>query len=88
MADPWYVPLFSNHAKQYGNERYYLPSEITWLLTDLGFKQVEFFGARLGNFSREHKLTSQDFGMLVVAFKHLTANALVQRYTPRCNRTP
>jgi SAM-dependent methyltransferase len=71
----------------HSNERYYLPSEITWLLSDLGFIQVEFFGAHLGNFSREHKLTSQDFEMLVVAYKHHTANALVQRYTAQVQQS-
>lgn len=49
------------------NERFYMPSEITWLLKPLGFKTIEFFGARLGEFSREHALTEKDFEMLVVA---------------------
>ena len=51
------------------NERYYIPSEITWLLKSLGFKKVEIFGAKLGAFSRNDKLTTQDFEMLVVAEK-------------------
>ncbi len=49
------------------NERYYVPSEITWLLKSLGFKDIGTFGARLGDFSREHELTTEDFEMLVVA---------------------
>lgn len=49
------------------NERYYVPSEITWLLKSLGFIKVEIFGARLGAFSRKDKLTTEDFEMLVVA---------------------
>ena len=49
------------------NERYYIPSEITWLLKTLGFKKIEIFGARLGAFSREDKLTTNDFEMLVIA---------------------
>jgi SAM-dependent methyltransferase len=49
------------------NERYYIPSEITWLLKSLGFKKVEIFGARLGAFSREDKLKTEDFEMLVLA---------------------
>lgn len=49
------------------NERFYVPSEITWLLKSLGFKDISIFGARLGEFSREHKLTTEDFEMLVVA---------------------
>jgi hypothetical protein len=49
------------------NERYYVPSEITWLLKTLGFKKIEIFGAKLGAFSREDKLTTEDFEMLVIA---------------------
>lgn len=49
------------------NERYYIPSEITWLLKSLGFTKIEIFGAKLGAFSREDKLTMNDFEMLVVA---------------------
>jgi 2-polyprenyl-3-methyl-5-hydroxy-6-metoxy-1,4-benzoquinol methylase len=49
------------------NERYYVPSEITWLLKTLGFTKIEIFGARLGAFSREDKLTTEDFEMLVIA---------------------
>jgi len=49
------------------NERYYVPSEITWLLKSLGFKKIEIFGAKLGAFSREDKLTTTDFEMLVIA---------------------
>ena len=49
------------------NERYYVPSEITWLLKSLGYKTIDIFGARLGEFSREHKLITEDFEMLVIA---------------------
>lgn len=49
------------------NERYYVPSEITWLLKTLGFKKIGIFGAKLGAFSRNDKLTIDDFEMLVVA---------------------
>lgn len=49
------------------NERYYVPSEITWLLKTLGFKKIDIFGAKLGAFSRNDKLTTEDFEMLVVA---------------------
>jgi 2-polyprenyl-3-methyl-5-hydroxy-6-metoxy-1,4-benzoquinol methylase len=51
------------------NERYYVPSEITWLLKSLGYKVIDILGARLGAFSREHKLTTEDYEMLVVAEK-------------------
>jgi 2-polyprenyl-3-methyl-5-hydroxy-6-metoxy-1,4-benzoquinol methylase len=49
------------------NERYYIPSEIKWLLNTLGFTKIEIFGATLGAFSREDKLTTNDFEMLVIA---------------------
>lgn len=52
------------------NERYYVPSEITWLLKSLGFKTIEIFGAKLGAFSRNDKLTSEDFEMLIIAQKY------------------
>jgi len=51
------------------NERYYAPSEITWLLKALGFKKIDIYGAKLGAFSRKDKLTTEDFEMLVVAEK-------------------
>jgi len=51
------------------NERYYVPSEITWLLKSLGYKRIEIFGAKLGAFSREDPLTTEDFEMLVIAEK-------------------
>jgi 2-polyprenyl-3-methyl-5-hydroxy-6-metoxy-1,4-benzoquinol methylase len=49
------------------NERYYVPSEITWLLKSLGYKKIEIFGAKLGAFSRDDRLTTEDFEMLVIA---------------------
>lgn len=49
------------------NERYYVPSEITWMLKSLGFRTVDIFGAKLGAFSRDDKLTTEDFEMLVIA---------------------
>jgi len=51
------------------NERYYVPSEITWLLKSLDFRTVAISGAKLGAFSRNDKLTTEDFEMLVVAEK-------------------
>jgi 2-polyprenyl-3-methyl-5-hydroxy-6-metoxy-1,4-benzoquinol methylase len=49
------------------NERYYVPCEITWLLKTLGFKKIEIFGAKLGAFSRQDVLKTEDFEMLVIA---------------------
>jgi 2-polyprenyl-3-methyl-5-hydroxy-6-metoxy-1,4-benzoquinol methylase len=55
------------------NERYYIPSEITWLLKSLSCSKVDIFGARLGAFSRNDKLTTEDFEMLVIAEKQSAA---------------
>lgn len=49
------------------NERYYVPSEITWLLKSLDFKTIDIFSAKLGAFSRNDPLTTEDFEMLVIA---------------------
>jgi len=51
------------------NERYYVPSEISWLLKSLDYKKIDIFGAKLGAFSRKNKLTTEDFEMLVIAEK-------------------
>jgi len=49
------------------NERYYVPSEIRWMLKNLGFTKIDIFGAKLGAFSRNDRLTTEDFEMLVIA---------------------
>jgi len=51
------------------NERYYVPSEINWLLKSAGFADINIFGAKLGAFSRNDKLTKEDFEMLVICKK-------------------
>ena len=51
------------------DERYYAPSEMTWLLKQAGFGQVDIYGCQLGAFSRSRALTVDDFEMLVVAVK-------------------
>ena len=53
------------------NERYYVPSEITWLLKTLGFSNIDIFGAKLGAFSRNDRLTTEDFEMLVISEKQV-----------------
>jgi 2-polyprenyl-3-methyl-5-hydroxy-6-metoxy-1,4-benzoquinol methylase len=52
------------------NERYYVPPEITWLLKSLGFIRIDIYGAKLGAFSRDDRLSTDDFEMLVIAEKH------------------
>jgi SAM-dependent methyltransferase len=51
------------------NERYYVPSEIAWLLKTLGHRKIDIFGAKLGAYSRNDKLTAEDFEMLIVSQK-------------------
>jgi ubiquinone/menaquinone biosynthesis C-methylase UbiE len=51
------------------DERYYTPVEMRWLLQTAGFCKVDIFGSHLGQFSREHSLTPNDFEMLIVAEK-------------------
>jgi SAM-dependent methyltransferase len=58
-----------NKKELHSNERYYVPSEITWLLKTLKFKIIDIYGAKLGAFSRDDKLSTGDFEMLVIAEK-------------------
>jgi 2-polyprenyl-3-methyl-5-hydroxy-6-metoxy-1,4-benzoquinol methylase len=58
---------FGNKKTLQCNERYYAPSEITWMLKTLGFRTIDIFGCQIGNFSRNIPLTTDDFEILVVA---------------------
>jgi len=58
-----------NTKKLQCNERYYVPSEITWLLRSINFRAVDMYGATLGAFSRSDRLTTENFEMLVIAEK-------------------
>jgi hypothetical protein len=49
------------------SERYYVPSEITWLMKSAGFRGVDIFGCQLGAFSRGNPLTTDNLEMLVIA---------------------
>ena len=60
---------FGNKKTLECNERYYVPSEINWLLKSLGYIKIDIFGSRLGAFSRNDKLTTEDFEMLIIAEK-------------------
>ena len=51
------------------NERYYIPSEITWQLKSLGMTDIGIFGSKLGAYSRDDKLQTDDYEMLVVCNK-------------------
>jgi len=52
------------------NERYYAPSEISWLLKSLQFRTIDILGAELGQFNREKKLSTEDYEMLVISRKY------------------
>jgi 2-polyprenyl-3-methyl-5-hydroxy-6-metoxy-1,4-benzoquinol methylase len=52
------------------NERYYVPSEITWMLKTLSFRRIDIYGAKLGAFSRNDELSTEDYEMLVIAEKN------------------
>jgi ubiquinone/menaquinone biosynthesis C-methylase UbiE len=49
------------------DERYYVPSEITWLLKSLNFNKIDICGCKLGEFSRDDPLTTEDYEMLIIA---------------------
>ncbi len=49
------------------SDRYYTPSEMTWFLRSLGFKQVDIYGCQTGKFSRGAPLKTDDYEMLVIA---------------------
>ncbi len=49
------------------NERYYVPSEIMWLLKSLNFCKINIYGCEIGNFNRNVELTADDYEMLVIA---------------------
>ncbi|MDI9434544.1 MAG: class I SAM-dependent methyltransferase [Euryarchaeota archaeon] len=49
------------------NERYYVPSEINWLLKSIGFKKIDIYGCQIGAFSRDVPLTTENYEMLVIA---------------------
>ena len=51
------------------NERYYVPSEITWLLKSLQFTTIDIYGAKIGAYSRNDPLSTEDYEMLVIAEK-------------------
>jgi 2-polyprenyl-3-methyl-5-hydroxy-6-metoxy-1,4-benzoquinol methylase len=60
---------FGNMKELECDESYYVPSELTWLLKTLGFKKIDIYGAKLGALSRNDKLTTEYFEMLVIAEK-------------------
>lgn len=53
----------------HANQRYYTPSEIKWILKDIGFNQIDIYGCELGNFNRKRKVNKKDMEFLVIAKK-------------------
>lgn len=51
------------------NERYYAPSEITWLLKSLNFASVDILGCDTGDFRRDKPLTTDNYEMFVIVKK-------------------
>jgi 2-polyprenyl-3-methyl-5-hydroxy-6-metoxy-1,4-benzoquinol methylase len=51
------------------NERYYVPSEITWLLKSIGYRNIGIYGGIIGEFSRDIPLKTDHYEMLVIAEK-------------------
>ncbi len=51
------------------NERYFMPSELTWYLKTIGFSGSEIFGCKIGAFSRNHRPSKDDYELLVIAVK-------------------
>jgi 2-polyprenyl-3-methyl-5-hydroxy-6-metoxy-1,4-benzoquinol methylase len=52
------------------SERYYVPSELLWLLKTVGFSEIGMYAAEMEKWSRDKKLTTEDLEMLVVARKN------------------
>lgn len=49
------------------NERYYAPSEITWLLKTFNYSKIDIYGCQIGDFKRAKMLTTEDYEMLIIA---------------------
>jgi hypothetical protein len=58
-----------NKQEVFCDERYYIPSEIVWMLKALNFQTFDIIGCSSGRWSRIDKLTTEDFEMLVIADK-------------------
>ncbi len=63
------VDDYGNQKTLNCNERYYAPSEITWLIKTLGYTKCDIYGCETGNFKRDKALTTEDFEILVIAEK-------------------
>lgn len=51
------------------NQRYYVPSELRYIMTHIGFRVIDFYNSELGDYSRDNELTRDAFEMLIIATK-------------------
>jgi 2-polyprenyl-3-methyl-5-hydroxy-6-metoxy-1,4-benzoquinol methylase len=51
------------------NERFYAPSEITFMLRQLNVSKCELYGGEFGAFQRERRVLTEDYELLVIAEK-------------------
>ena len=51
------------------NQRYYVPSELRYIMTNIGFSVIDFYNSELGNYSRDNELTKDTFEILIIASK-------------------
>ena len=58
-----------NRKMLHCNERYFVPTEIRYVLEQFGFEQIEICGCQTGAFARGRPLTIDDYEMLVIASK-------------------
>ena len=49
------------------DERYFMPSEISWYLKSLGFRKIGILGCDVGHFSRKKRLTPENFQLMAIA---------------------
>ncbi len=49
------------------NERFYMPSELSWMLRSLGFRKIEIFGCTVGKFGRKVKPSPNEFELMAIA---------------------
>jgi SAM-dependent methyltransferase len=51
------------------NERYFVPTELSYVLGQIGYQEIEIYGCQTGAFERGRPLTVDDYELLVMAVK-------------------
>lgn len=49
------------------SERFYMPTELNWMLKSLGFRKIDIFGCTVGRFSRNVKPSPKTFELIAIA---------------------